>query len=404
MVIGSVPAIPGTRRRTYIVLGPLIVLLVLWIYLFAAQGPFRHAPNGRGWGADLAMFLTAARVQRAGGNAYDHTLLLRTERAWLHAQHLPLTRYPQNVRVGNPPLFFWALQPLADLPFGPTTVAWTVLLLAALVAGCLGALRVCGWSVILLPTLLTLAMPQTLEGIVFGNVTPLLFAGLMGALTLVARYPSTAGTLLLLAWLKPPLGLPVALLITLFSGPPGRRAALTFLSGSALLLLLTLLFTGPLALLRWWDGLFSYSRTLNIQPDMASLAGLYVRWAPHTLAALLAVLIGVAALAATAWVWTHSRSTSLPFPAWAWLLGLWFLAAPYAHFYDEILLFPAVLLLLGPNASTLVTPRSVLTLALLLFSVLGVSVTPFQIYLLPLPLILITWWVAQIPGPRTAAA
>src|SRR4051812_34941641 len=102
------------RTRLLIVL--LTALLLAWPSVLLSQSKLDRAPAGRSNGADFAMFLGAARVLQLGGNPYNHDLLYRVESRLLQRQGVPMTPRRQIVRVGNPPLFFWILQPLIRVP------------------------------------------------------------------------------------------------------------------------------------------------------------------------------------------------------------------------------------------------------------------------------------------------
>src|ERR1700716_66363 len=91
------------RIKTYATLAPLVVLLILWLWLFRAEGAFKGGPNGESFGADFAMFYTAAQITTGGGNPYDPRLLYATERTFMAQQHLKITDKEAIVRVGNPP-------------------------------------------------------------------------------------------------------------------------------------------------------------------------------------------------------------------------------------------------------------------------------------------------------------
>lgn len=383
-----------------VVIAAYAVLLLLWLWLYAAEGVFQGGPSGRVVAADFAMFVAGSRALQHGQNPYDQATLYHTERSWLARQHLPLTRYHAAIRVGNPPLFFWSLQPLADLPFPPVAYGWLAFLALLTVAGLLAVLRFLGWQALLLPAILFVATPATFIGLVQGNVTPVLLAALGGALVLMPRHPRLAGLLLLLTWLKPPVGLPLAGLIVLFTPPRRVEALATFIVGSVLLLVATLLATGPESLLHWAAGLVSYSNHLAIEPNLASLAGLYARWAPGAVRLSLDGLLLAAALALTfaAW-WPRRAMREIPFERVAWLWYVWFLASPYTHFYDEALLAAPTFLLLGRDGRALTHPAALTTLFVLLFSLLLISPAPFRLSLLSLPLLLVTWFLWRRSRP-----
>jgi hypothetical protein len=279
---------------------------------------------------------------------------------------------------------------LTGLTFQPVALAWMFGLYLLSALGCVLCLRVLGWTAWLVPTALFLLLPQVVTGAFYGNVIGVVFAGIGGALAIARRHPLPAGALLAVAWLKPPVALPLALLIVLFHTGSRRATAAGFGIASLALLAVTLVTTGAGSLGIWVSGLLRYSRDMAIQPDVASLAGLYVRWAPTGVRLGVEALVLLAALALTALVWRlHRAKQMVPVAAVAWLWFVWFLATPYAHFFDEMLLTVAFLTLLGFNGRDLVRPMPALSLYLLFFSLLLISWTPYHAYLLALPLLVI---------------
>jgi hypothetical protein len=359
---------------------------VLWVWAFWAEGAFKGGPNGKSFGADYAMFAAAAQVMRHGGNPYDHTVLLRTEAADMRRLHLEMVDRPAVVRVGNPPTFFWALGPLAAAPFQPAALAWIIGLYVLSLVGAVASLAYLGWRNRPLPSLVFMLMPEVFLGAFYGNVICLVFAALAGSLFLVQRRPFLAGVLLALAWLKPPVALPIALLIFLFQAEARNRVAGGFALATLGGLLVTVAAGGPGSLVDWLIGLGGYSRDIASLPDIASMAGLYVGWAPEGLRLLLGAGTVVLALALTAYVWTRqTQGRSVPLRTVGWLWFAWLLATPYAHFSDLMLLTPAVLAMLGPNGSQTNTALGATTLYLLLFSLLLINPIASHLYLLPVP-------------------
>ncbi len=120
------------------------------------------------------------------------------------------------MRVGNPPLFFWALEPLPSRPFQPVALAGILVLYLLSIDGFMAALYRFGWKRYTLAALCFILMPQVVLGMFNGNVIGLVFAGIGLSLALAPRYPALAGALLSVAWLKPPVALPIVLLIAAF--------------------------------------------------------------------------------------------------------------------------------------------------------------------------------------------
>jgi len=364
------------------VLAPLFVLLLLWLWLFRSEGAFQGGPNGRAFEGDFAMFITAAQILKEGGNPYDHNLLFRREKAFLDRLGLPITKDRPVVRVGNPPLLFWAMEPLTQLGFQAAALAWLVLMYALSLVGVLATMAYLGWKQRLLPCLFFALMPQVLLGPFYGNIVCLVFAALGCSLALLKRYPLIAGALCSIALVKPPVALPVVLLILLRHPAQRNRMVAGFVGAVACLSAVTVLALGPHVLGLWLTGMIQYSRDIQSSPDVASLSGLYVRNAGVVLRTSLEIMAIVVALTLTAWWWwRHRAATELPL---AGLCVVWFLAAPYAHFFDEVLLTLPILILIGRDGSRISLRWSSSALYLMFFSICLISAAPFGVQLLPL--------------------
>lgn len=410
----------GERRRKFLVLGPFAFLLTFWMCLFVNQGAFKGGPGGKAFGADWAMFIGAASVIHHGGNPYDHRLLFVQERAMLRHEGLPITKRADVVRVGNPPLFLWGLQPLLRINFQSEAYAAILAMILCNLFGFLAILKYFEWTRRALACLMFLAMPQAIFGPFYANPICFVFLGLGLALALLKRTPYCAGALLAIAWLKPPVALPVVLLIWAFHAPRPRALATGFGLATLALFYLTLITSGASSLSQWVVGLESYSKDMAIQPDVASLAGLYVAWAPAPVRALVGGLLLATALALTFAMWRHKRSrgpVSVMSVAWIWIM--WFLATPYAHFADETLLVIPIIALLGQNGVNVRRRYAAITLYAALFSLMVLQITPFEVYLLPVGLVIIGICLfrarhrpeyctlslaARPPGPRGAVA
>ena len=382
---------PASVRRIYAVIAPLLVLLILWIWLFYAEGAFKGGPGGKALGGDYAMFVTAAQLIRSHGDPYDPAVLIRAETSLLSQLGVPPIDEKQrsHVRVGNPPLMYWAMGPLTDRSFVVT--AWASLLTLYLLSavGFVAILRYCGWRRWFLPTVVFLLMPQVVLGAFYGNPVSIVFAALALALGISRRYPILAGALLSLAWLKPPIALPAVLLIALFYVPNRVRLAVGFIGATCIFLLATIATTGTHSLALWLRGLTRYSNDMGIQPDVISLNGLYLRLLPSGPRLGLELVTLAAALLLTAHFWRNKRASLNPELWIAPLWVVWMLAAPYGHFFDEIMLAVPVVAVLGKNARNVSRRIPALVVYLLFFSLLLITWMPLNVHLLPLPLLAI---------------
>lgn len=155
--------------------------------------------------------------------------------------------------------------------------------------------------------------------------------------------------MLVLAWLKPPLAFPMVVLIVLFWTGKPVRAALGFAAASACMLAVTIAAVG-LNPLGWWaHSLVQFSSDTAVRGNQVSFIGLYVQWAPHTIRAILEGAILAIAVVLTARYWLTHRTQRLRPENSAWLWLVWFLATPYAQYYDAIVLALPVLALLGKD-------------------------------------------------------
>lgn len=387
------------RARQLMVLSPLALLLLLWLAVLGLSGVITAGPNGTSMASDFAMLWTASRVQQAGNNPYDHHLLYATERSLLRREGLSAKQKRALVRVGYPPLFFWALRPLAALQFRLAAIIWMAGMFLALLAGWLVLLRRLNWSRKTVPALLFLAMPQSVLAVIYGNITSLFFAVLMSSLALAARFPFAAGALAALGWLKPQLALPFVLLIALFQAGSLKRYAAGFAAASVVLGLLNLGILGPESYRAWFVALFGYSSDIAAQPNLASFAGLYAPWVSSPLRLILEVIQAGGALALTWIAFKRSpprrRESSSRAAAALWIL--WFLVVPYDHFPDEILLAFPVLLLIGRDAVNIASGYRWVALYLLLFSIVPFTWTPHRLEFLWLPLAALAVLTRSVP-------
>jgi Glycosyltransferase family 87 len=367
---GDRPRTSGAKaRQAYFVVVPVLVLeLLLWFAVFGVGHLFHEGPTGKGLATDFAVFSGAANALKHGQNPYDYRTLYRSERFLLARQRLPVTSNAFNVRAGNPPLFYWALEPLTAVPFQRIAWVWILAMYVCSAAGFVFALRYLGWTSWVFPTIVFLLLPETVTGALYGNVHGPVFAALSLSLLLVRRHPAVAGAVAALGWLKPQLALPLIFVIFVFHCPDRKRMLVGFLSVTAFLLGLTLLATGPHSLLEWLTGLNNWSKELNKQPNIASLSGLYALWAPRSVQIALTSILLAGAVAVTVVARRRWPIGIVPPSRSGWLWVLWFLVSGYTHYPDLIVLAVPVLALLGRDGSNVTRPRSIAVLYLSLFS------------------------------------
>lgn len=367
----SILAPTSARTAAPLVGSILIGQIALWIFLFGSAGLFRDGPNGKSLGTDFAVFSGASAALEHGENPYDYRVLYRYERQLLRAQHLAVTSQVQNVRAGNPPLFYWALGPLQRLPFTVATVLWIAAMYVCAALGFLAALRYLNWTSRLVPVLIFLLMPQVVLGACYGNIHAPVFAAITLGLLLAERNPTLAGIVLAPAWLKPQLALPAVALIALFHTSHVRRLLAGFATVSLMLTGATIALLGANSLLMWLHGLTSWSHTVGLEPNLASAVGVYVPLVSYNLRILLGAGLFLAASGATGLVWWRRRGrgpASMHEVSWLWIS--WFLVAPFAHFPDEILLTVPVVALMGRNATYLARRGPAIGLVMSFLSVL----------------------------------
>ena len=378
------------NRRLRLAFLPFGVFLVLWLILFYSSGAITRGPDGRALGSDFAMYWGATHVLEQDGNPFDPGQLYRTEQSLLQQEHLPIMQTPALVRVGNPPLFYGLMQPLAALPFKYAAILWMAAMYALVAAGFLALLRYFRWQARLVPLVAFLAMPQVALGVFYGNVIGLVFASLCYSLLLAREHPMWAGALATIACLKPQVALPAVLLIGLFTSLYRRRFFTGFAVALGILAALTVITTGVHGTALWLQALDRYSGDIAIQPNLSSLAGIYVREASSHIRLALETLTIAPATGLTIYIWFRARHRpSFPYAMFAILWLVWFLATPYAHFPDEILLTIPILISLGSNAGCACPPHGLLALYFAALSLLLFSWVPHNVQLLWLPLTVI---------------
>ncbi len=296
-------------------------------------------------GGDSRAFYAAARVDLRGGDPYSYSQLTAEEAAIDAASgaHPTTTAYGPNP-YHYPPLLTraWAtLTPLGDRAFYWANLG--VLLLLGL-AGFELILTALGWSNRWLARGFFLVSPAMTVALTSGNPSTVLLAAWGGALLAANRNRAVlAGTLLAVGWIKPPVGIPVALALGV-AGPGSKRLlAAGFGVGTAVLGLANLL-VGPAPTWRWLGSLFEFTATLN--PRQAAVIGqccltglpsLFLDAVSLPLAVLTAALVAGGALVFAGRRGLLGRLRPDPRLPLALLTSLALIATPYIHLNDLVL-------------------------------------------------------------------
>lgn len=332
------------RRVTLYLLAPVCVLAI--VYLGLALIAARSQPWGRVLGYDFAVYVSAADVVHDNGDPYNIRTLWAVER---RLQGLGRHAPPVTLaRVAEPPVLFWAMQPLTTLPFKRAILAGELLSLVSAVAGLLVLLASLNWGRKAPALLAGVLLPPTLAYIFEGNVGIAIFASLVIGLRIARRHPVGAGLALSLATFKPQVALPLAGLVILFHTASRRKAIAGFITGVVAILCGSAVVMGSQSLGWWLRGFQSFGGTIGHQPQIASLSALYVGRVPVHVGLLLTgslLLVASVVTAITLWSLRHAGSLTVRSVAWLWIL--WFLVAPYDHFNDYLFLAPVLLSFLG---------------------------------------------------------
>lgn len=339
-------------------------LLLLQLPLFFGRFP-RHPRV-----IDFANYLAAARVGLRYGwsRIYDPAL-----QAPAYLAVSGVKRFEWHETFVSPPPVAWLVAPLAGLPVDAAYWSWTVMAAAALGFACWlvkpwyglpGAVAlVIGFG--LYPVLIALQ---------FGQVTPLIAAGVALAWWCLKRGRQDAAALLLLpVVLKPQ----VALLVPLALGLAGyRRCLVGWVAGAVAIAAASLLSLGLSGLAQYAADLRSVQSHLDNQVwTLASFLGP----GPLAIAAEVACLI----LALVAGWAARGRGPTVPVVAGA--LGS-LLGAGYHHSIDFPSLLPLALIQLGALRPAPAT-------ALCVFGVVGCYATP-RFGPVPLLAVCVVWLLA----------
>lgn len=322
---------------------PLCSLLVLWLWLLVLVA--LRLQIGTGEAKDASDYLSAAQVLHRGGNPYHWQAIWEGKRALLHlSEH---TRHKELARVAEPPVLFWAMEPLIGLPFALVCLIYEVLFALCAIVGLTAVALAFGLQRPVIPVLIGLALPPVSYYVDIANLGIFVFAAIGVGFMLARRHPLLSGMALSLAICKPQLAVPIAGLVILFHSSSRLRSIVGFVLGAIVILGASVVITGPRTMVWWLQAFHSFSDTLKIQTMYASLNVLYEPYLPTRASMVIAAMLVMVAVAATLFAlrrhWDEEGIAVRPL-VWLWLL--WFAVSPYDHYYDYVFLAPVLMALI----------------------------------------------------------
>ena len=389
----------GIRRRQRL----FVVFTAVLVLAYARQ--LVNAPTA---GQDFRAFFAAATVAAQGGDPYDWTALGHIEDA--------LYNTPAHVRAGDPtyydflpypegPWLALALEPLTGLSWQTVYPVFAALMLLAIAGGSWLILERLGWPATRLRIAVVVATisPIAFINIFQGQVSAMVFLGFAAGWYLAWRgKPVAVGLVLTLVWIKPNLGVALAVVVALLEPPAARRLLISFAAGSVLAFGAAALAL-PGVLIHWPSEILSHWRAAQgSQPDIASIHSFYypALSGPFKTAALIFVLLAGCGYPASALLRIRA-----PLAAGLTLLLLWFVLLPYVHSFDAIVLLPLLAVLLGPDQrgwGNVTTEAALWAFAIVPFAYfVGWHVFFFNGFTaIPIALLLLAWHRRVVmPGP-----
>jgi len=288
-------------------------------------------PGGPGT-TDFVQYWSAAEALRRGQNPYDPAVLLSIQ--------APLVSLTEVIRLWNPPLIVPLISWLPALTFKAAAVVWFALggLLITLACRMVLGLGPRLSLLVVMPVLLTFY--PFIDSLQYGQVAPLLLLGLSGFLVLLPTRPFSAGVALSLTLLKPHL---LALIYVVSAVQAIRARDLRAVGGFAAGALVLGIGAELLA-----PGIFTLYLSALAEPPVyfqTPTAASWLQWAlpGNPSWPRLSLPIGAALLTTLIAARAPLRPLTTILPV---LLPLSLLAAPYGWTYDQMLLLPALFIIL----------------------------------------------------------
>ena len=342
--------------RARLLLGVLFAFVVGFA-VFALSHIFPPEPYGLA--DDWRVFFAAAQLVQHGVSPYDPAAIHAAEQA---AQYYP-TVQPSLDDFTDLPLVAVLLRGASWLPYWWSFAVVTALGVTA-AALALGAwMRACGWRRAGPWVLAAMCSWPVLLGFFSGQFDALLLAGAVGSLLLMRRnLPWLAGACMVVVLFKPHLLWPLPLLLFTAWTPDWPRAW-RFLASAAIVVgggaaAGFLVVPGSAQVLG--HALGFGSRVGTVQHDLSVIPALLLHLPGGAVAGGAVAAAGALVVLALAVLSVrHARLRALAAEHRAVIplagLAVWLACAPYAHPNDDVLLFPLVVLLIGPEAGRIGT-------------------------------------------------
>jgi hypothetical protein len=350
------------HKRLPFVVGFVLAVLVsasTWFYMNRilraqqiADAALHNRPRGNL--SDLyPRWLGARELLRRGRNPYSADITREIQQGY-YGRALDSTRAddPRDQQgFAYPAYVVFLLAPTVDLPFDAVQEGFRWLLVALAALTVLLWLRVLHWKpspgVTVILIVLMLGWLPMAQGIKLQQLS-LLVAGMLAACgaCLVAGWLFVAGGLLALATIKPQLTWPLVLWLLVWAGSDWRSRR-RFIFGFGLVMLLLL--GGAQLILPGWlrmfvEGIRQYHQYTQNQSVLAWLFGSIVGW----------ILEAVSVMVCAFCMWRVRRepATSVAFGrAFALVLALTVVIVPMFAPYNQVLLAPAIFVLLRREIS-----------------------------------------------------
>lgn len=314
-----------TPKRQKVYPRIVAVMVLAWFFVYCAAGDGIHDFSGQVMGHDFITSYATSTLVRSGqaAKAYEPAFIYEAEDA--------IARTGNQSYWSYPPVFLFAIAPLSVFPYAAAFGIWQSLQLL-LFGGALRALTKARSAVAL-----AVGSPFALVNLGYGQ-NGLLSAGILGAglSQLVAR-PVLAGGLLSLIIYKPQMGavVPIFLVAT-----RNWRALGSFISGSAVLCLASLVVFGPATWRAFIDSLHLPLEALEqgrLQVELMPTveAAMLRMGAPVALGRGLQYATAICSLAVALFCWWRPGS---PLLKAALIPPVTLLVTPYAYSYDLAIL------------------------------------------------------------------
>ena len=351
----------------YLLAGILLVSSIVW--------DVQNLPSSPILGRDFGAFYAAGVTWHHGHNPYNWAQLGEVE------AHLPSAGDPGHSMgfnsYANPPLFAWAMIPFSAISPYDAYLVWLAITIVALLSGLVILARSYGMHGRGWLLLLFAISPISVIALFLGQQTPILLLGLATAHVFLRHgRPELAGVALSIGWIKPHLVFPLFLLmLVLLKRREASRILVGFGATTIFMGVLSLIVTGEAMFGAWLRELVVYGQTMaTSQPDLSSLAGLYMSALGRPWSGYIAALLVVAwILFAAALVWRARRQEIVPSDdAWFRIVGTstatWLLVIPYAHPADLVLLAMALPAVVGRRLENFRDARVRLAIGMLLIA------------------------------------